>query len=268
MLELDLEVAGGEICVLVGPSGSGKTTAMRMVNRMVEITEGEILVGGRSVRERSPAELRREIGYVIQQIGLFPHRTVADNIATVPRLLGWDRAARGRAGRGAARAGPDRPGFARALPGPALGRPAAARRRGPRPGRQPRRDADGRALRSGRPDQPRAAPERVPSPPGRGAKDDPVRHPRHRRGDQDGRPGRRAPRGRAPGPVRDARRALDGARRRLRRGLRGRRPGPEAPVAAAGRRHRPLAGAAGLPRAGHLGGPLQARAAPRSRTRW
>ncbi len=64
---------------------------MRMVNRMVEITEGEILVGNTSVRERSPAELRREIGYVIQQIGLFPHRTVADNIATVPHLLGWDR---------------------------------------------------------------------------------------------------------------------------------------------------------------------------------
>ena len=64
---------------------------MRMVNRMVEITEGDILVGGRSVRERAPAELRREIGYVIQQIGLFPHRTIADNIATVPRLLGWDR---------------------------------------------------------------------------------------------------------------------------------------------------------------------------------
>jgi osmoprotectant transport system ATP-binding protein len=89
LVEFDLEVAGGEICVFVGPSGSGKTTAMRMVNRMVEITEGEILVGGRSVRERSPAELRREIGYVIQQIGLFPHRTVAENIATVPRLLGW-----------------------------------------------------------------------------------------------------------------------------------------------------------------------------------
>jgi osmoprotectant transport system ATP-binding protein len=89
--ELDLEVESGEICVFVGPSGSGKTTAMRMVNRMVEITEGNILVGERSVRERTPAELRREIGYVIQQIGLFPHRTVADNIATVPRLLGWDR---------------------------------------------------------------------------------------------------------------------------------------------------------------------------------
>ncbi len=89
--ELDLEVPSGEICVLVGPSGSGKTTAMRMVNRMVEITEGDVLVGGTSIRDRSRAQLRREIGYVIQQIGLFPHRTVADNIATVPRLVGWDR---------------------------------------------------------------------------------------------------------------------------------------------------------------------------------
>ncbi len=87
---LSLRVPEGEICVFVGPSGSGKTTAIRMVNRMVEITEGDILVGGRSVRERGAAELRREMGYVIQQIGLFPHRTVADNIATVPRLLGWD----------------------------------------------------------------------------------------------------------------------------------------------------------------------------------
>jgi len=86
---LSIDVEAGEICVLVGPSGCGKTTAMRMVNRMVEITSGDILVGGTSVRDRSPAELRREIGYVIQQIGLFPHRTIADNIATVPRLLGW-----------------------------------------------------------------------------------------------------------------------------------------------------------------------------------
>jgi osmoprotectant transport system ATP-binding protein len=91
LAELDLEVPSGEICVFVGPSGSGKTTAMRMVNRMVEITAGDILVGDTSVRQRSPAQLRREMGYVIQQIGLFPHRTVADNIATVPRLLGWER---------------------------------------------------------------------------------------------------------------------------------------------------------------------------------
>ena len=90
--ELSLTVPAGEICVLVGPSGCGKTNAMRMVNRMIDITEGDILLDGRSVRERRPAELRREIGYVIQQIGLFPHLTVGDNVATVPRLLGWPKA--------------------------------------------------------------------------------------------------------------------------------------------------------------------------------
>jgi osmoprotectant transport system ATP-binding protein len=88
---LSLEVPAGEICVLVGPSGCGKTTAMRMVNRMIDMTSGDILLGGRSVKDRKPAELRREIGYVIQQIGLFPHRTIGENIATVPSLLGWDK---------------------------------------------------------------------------------------------------------------------------------------------------------------------------------
>src|SRR5215203_2542226 len=88
---LSLEVPAGEICVLVGPSGCGKTTAMRMVNRMIEISDGDILVGGDSVRSKQPSQLRREIGYVIQQIGLFPHRTIGDNIATVPQLLGWDK---------------------------------------------------------------------------------------------------------------------------------------------------------------------------------
>jgi osmoprotectant transport system ATP-binding protein len=89
--ELSLTVPAGEICVLVGPSGCGKTTAMRMVNRMIDITDGDILLDGQSVRERRPAELRRDIGYAIQQVGLFPHLSVADNIATVPRLLNWDR---------------------------------------------------------------------------------------------------------------------------------------------------------------------------------
>jgi osmoprotectant transport system ATP-binding protein len=88
---LTLEVPAGEICVLVGPSGCGKTTAMRMVNRMVEISEGDILIGGESVREREPARLRREVGYVIQETGLFPHRTIAENIGAVPQLLGWKR---------------------------------------------------------------------------------------------------------------------------------------------------------------------------------
>ena len=88
---LDLEIAEGEVVVLVGPSGCGKTTTMRMVNRMVTPTSGTVRVAGRDVASQDPATLRRGIGYVIQQIGLFPHRTVADNIATVPRLLGWER---------------------------------------------------------------------------------------------------------------------------------------------------------------------------------
>jgi osmoprotectant transport system ATP-binding protein len=88
---LSLTVPAGEICVLVGPSGCGKTTAMRMVNRMVDLTDGDIRLDGQSVRDRRPDVLRREIGYAIQQIGLFPHLTVAGNISTVPRLLGWDK---------------------------------------------------------------------------------------------------------------------------------------------------------------------------------
>jgi osmoprotectant transport system ATP-binding protein len=89
--ELSFHVGAGDVCVLVGPSGSGKTTAMRLINRMIPLSSGDILLGGRSVLQREPTELRREIGYVIQQIGLFPHLTVNDNIATVPRLLGWDK---------------------------------------------------------------------------------------------------------------------------------------------------------------------------------
>jgi osmoprotectant transport system ATP-binding protein len=89
--KLSLEVPAGEICVLVGPSGCGKTTALRLVNRMIELTSGDILIDGENIRSRSASELRRGIGYVIQQVGLFPHLTVGDNIATVPKLLGWDR---------------------------------------------------------------------------------------------------------------------------------------------------------------------------------
>ncbi|MDQ3758460.1 MAG: ABC transporter ATP-binding protein [Actinomycetota bacterium] len=89
--DLSLTVSAGEICVLVGPSGCGKTTAMRLVNRMIEPTGGDILIDGASVKDRSPAELRRHIGYAIQQVGLFPHASVGENIGTVPRLLGWDK---------------------------------------------------------------------------------------------------------------------------------------------------------------------------------
>ena len=89
--ELSLSVPAGEICVLIGPSGSGKTTAMKMVNRLIDITEGDITIGEQSVRSLDLTELRRGIGYVFQQIGLFPHMSVEDNIGTVPRLLGWNK---------------------------------------------------------------------------------------------------------------------------------------------------------------------------------
>jgi osmoprotectant transport system ATP-binding protein len=97
--DLSLTIPAGEICVLIGPSGGGKTTAMKMINRLISITEGDITIDGTSVKALEKTELRRGIGYVIQQIGLFPHMTVEDNIATVPRLLGWDKErtrARGR----------------------------------------------------------------------------------------------------------------------------------------------------------------------------
>ncbi len=89
---LSLEVAEGETCVLVGPSGCGKTTTLKMVNRLVEPTSGRVVIGGQDVARIDPVALRRGIGYVIQQVGLFPHLDVAGNVATVPRLLGWDRA--------------------------------------------------------------------------------------------------------------------------------------------------------------------------------
>jgi osmoprotectant transport system ATP-binding protein len=89
--DLTLDVREGELLVLVGPSGCGKSTTLRMVNRLVEPTSGRVLVEGRDVAQVDPVALRRRIGYVIQGVGLFPHRTVADNVATVARLAGWDR---------------------------------------------------------------------------------------------------------------------------------------------------------------------------------
>ncbi|MBO1751665.1 ATP-binding cassette domain-containing protein [Actinotalea sp. BY-33] len=89
---LDLEVREHELMVLVGPSGCGKSTTLRMVNRLVDPTSGRVVVQGRDIASTDPVELRRRIGYVIQHVGLFPHRTVGQNIGTVPDLLGWDRA--------------------------------------------------------------------------------------------------------------------------------------------------------------------------------
>ncbi len=89
--ELSLDVARGELCVLVGPSGCGKTTTMRMINRLIEPTTGRILIDGRDVTHGDPVQVRRGIGYVIQQVGLFPHQTIEQNVATVPHLLGWSK---------------------------------------------------------------------------------------------------------------------------------------------------------------------------------
>jgi osmoprotectant transport system ATP-binding protein len=89
--DLSLEIPAGSFCVLVGPSGGGKTTALKMINRLIPFDSGEIRIDGRSILDLPLVELRRGIGYVIQQIGLFPHMSVADNIGTVPRLLGWDK---------------------------------------------------------------------------------------------------------------------------------------------------------------------------------
>jgi osmoprotectant transport system ATP-binding protein len=89
--DLSLTVPAGRICVLVGPSGCGKTTSLKLVNRLIEPTSGRILIAGADIADADVTDLRRGIGYVIQQVGLFPHQTIAQNVATVPRLLGWDK---------------------------------------------------------------------------------------------------------------------------------------------------------------------------------
>jgi osmoprotectant transport system ATP-binding protein len=89
--DLSFKVPAGEICVLIGPSGCGKTTALKLVNRLIPMTGGDITIDGRSVNDHQVTELRRGIGYVFQEIGLFPHMTIEDNIGSVPRLLGWNK---------------------------------------------------------------------------------------------------------------------------------------------------------------------------------
>lgn len=90
--DINLEIHKGELVTLIGPSGCGKTTTMRMINRLNEPTAGKIFINGEDISKMDPVELRRNIGYVIQQIGLFPHMTIEENIALVPRLKKWDEA--------------------------------------------------------------------------------------------------------------------------------------------------------------------------------
>src|SRR4026209_2775393 len=94
--DLSLQVPAGKICVLVGPSGCGKTTSLKMVNRLIEPTAGRILIDGEDIAKRDVIDLRRSVGYVIQQTGLFPHQTIGENVATVPRLLGWSKGRQGQ----------------------------------------------------------------------------------------------------------------------------------------------------------------------------
>ena len=101
--DVTLTVASGEFCALVGSSGSGKSTTLKMINRLAPVSEGAIRIDGKDIAQANAEELRRSIGYVIQSIGLFPHWNVADNIATVPRLLGWPEDNRRRRVDGAAR---------------------------------------------------------------------------------------------------------------------------------------------------------------------
>ncbi len=89
--DVSIDICDGEIVTILGTSGCGKTTLLKMVNRLYEPDSGEILFYGHPIKDMNPIDLRRKIGYVIQQVGLFPHMTIAENIATVPKILGWDR---------------------------------------------------------------------------------------------------------------------------------------------------------------------------------
>ncbi len=199
--ELDLSVAAGELVVLVGPSGCGKSTTLKMINRLIEPTTGTIELDGKDVTHADPVELRRGIGYVIQQVGLFPHQSIETNVMTVPLLYGESKStARARAHELMEMVGLDAKTYAGALPAPALRRPAAAGRRGARAGRQPAGAADGRALRRGRSRRTRAAAGRVPRAAAGARQDRRVRHPRHRRGGQARRPGRGVRRAAAGSP--------------------------------------------------------------------
>ena len=150
--ELSLEAPSHQITVLVGPSGCGKTTSLRMINRMIDPTEGRIWLDDKDISTVPPPQLRRGMGYVIQAAGLFPHRTVVDNVATVPFLLKENRR----------QADPAR----EAVPGATLRRAAATGGRRPRAGRRPPGHADGRAVLRGRPCGARPTSGRIPAPAG------------------------------------------------------------------------------------------------------
>ena len=251
--DVSLEVDAGALCVLVGPSGSGKSTLMRLVNRLVAPTAGTVRVRGEDVARLDPARLRRSIGYAIQSVGLFPHRTVAQNIGTVPRLLGWEPGAHRTARGGAARPGAPRSRLGDALPGGAVRRAGAARRPRPRARRGSRHPADGRALRRRGPHRAAGVAGRAAPHPRRDGQDGAARHPRPGRGAGAGDASRRAAR-RTRGRLRLGAGSAGRARGRLRaRADRRRRSRAAAPrPLARARGHR--AGTAAARRADHRRG--------------
>src|SRR3982750_637781 len=160
---ISFEGADGEICVLLGPAGCGKTTTLKMINRLIEPTSGKIYIDGKDTDSYDPVELRRTIGYVIQQIGLFPNMTVEENICVVPKLLGWDmNKARARAAELMATINLEPAIFLKRYPKELSGGPAAGGRRSRGPPRRPAGTADGRAIRRNRSHQSRSHSGRVP----------------------------------------------------------------------------------------------------------
>ena len=214
--DLSLEIPAGTFCVLVGPSGGGKTTALKMINRLIPFDSGEIRIDGRSILDLPLVELRRGIGYVIQQIGLFPHMTVGDNVGTVPGCSAGTSGGRARAARSCSSSSASKPASL-AVPVAALGRPASARRPRARPRCRPAGAVDGRAVRGARPDHAPASADRAEAAAPRGRQDGDLRHARHRRGDHDGRPHRDPSAGRRARAVRHAGRDPRSPCRRLRR---------------------------------------------------
>lgn len=183
---VSLTVEKGEICIFLGPSGCGKTTTLKMINRIIPPTSGRVLIDGQDTADLDEVTLRRHIGYVIQQIGLFPNMTIEENIMVVPRLLGWDKARckeKARELMSMVKLGQAVPAT---LPARTLRRPAAARRGNPRAGGGRAAAADGRAVRRGRSDQPRVDPERVLRNAAQARHDRDHGQPRHRRSHQAG----------------------------------------------------------------------------------